>query len=136
MILMIYINDSNIFILIYPCYIYFFIDFIALYYVSGFHAASSMPWYLYICLYTLMIHRHEHIYSIYLPILSMLSSDTCFQLSMPFMAPMLLYFYMIHIAFVSWPRCFPFATYACKHIHTYTIYSLYMLSCPMIALYF
>ena len=46
MILMIYINDSNIFILIYPCYIYFFIDFIALCYVSCFHAASSMPWYL------------------------------------------------------------------------------------------
>ena len=56
MILMIYINDSNIFILIYPCYIYFFIDFIALCYVSCFHAASSIPWYLsfmyaYIALY-------------------------------------------------------------------------------------
>ena len=46
----------------------------------------------------MMIHRHEHIYSIYLPILSMLSSGTCFQLSIPFMAPMLLYFYMIHIS--------------------------------------
>ena len=66
-------------------------------------AASSMSWYLYTCLYTLMIHRHEHIYSIDLSILSMLSSGTCFQLSIPFMAPMLLYFYMIHIAFVSWP---------------------------------
>nr|DAF83872.1 MAG TPA: hypothetical protein [Caudoviricetes sp.] len=41
----------------------------------------------------MMIHKHEHIYSIHLP---MLSSGTCFQLSIPFMAPMLLYFYMVH----------------------------------------
>lgn len=129
MILMIYINDSNIFILIYPCYIYFFIDFIALYYVSCFHAASSMPG-IFIPAYTLlctfmMIHRHEHIYSIHLPILSMLSSGTCFQLSIPFMAPMLLYFYMIHIAFVSWPWCFPLPH---THVSTYThiLYSLYI----------
>ena len=46
----------------------------------------------------MMIHSHEHIYSIYLPILYMLSSGTCFLLSMPFMASMLLYFYMIHIS--------------------------------------
>ena len=45
-----------------------------------------------------MIHRHEHIYSIHLPMLSMLSSGTCFQLSIPFIASMLLYFYMIHIS--------------------------------------
>ena len=107
MILMIYINDSNIFILIYPCYIYFFIDFIALYYVSCFHAASSMPGifipaYILLCTF-MMIYRHEHIYYIHLPMLSMLSSGTCFQLSIPFIASMLLYFYMIRIAFVSWP---------------------------------
>ena len=84
-------------------YLYFFIDFIALYYISSFHAASSMSWYLYTCLYTLMIHRHEHIYYIHLPMLSMLSSGTCFQLSIPFIASMLLYFYMIHISFMSWP---------------------------------
>ena len=83
-------------------YLYFFIDFIALYYVSCFHAASSMPGifipaYILLCTF-MMIHRHEHIYYIHLPMLSMLSSGTCFQLSIPFMAPMLLYFYMIHIS--------------------------------------
>ena len=77
-----------IFILIYPYYIYFFIDFIALYYISSFHAASSMSWYLYTCLYTLMIHRHEHIYSIHLPILSMLLSLHTFYV---FYAALLLY---------------------------------------------
>ena len=120
MILMIYINDSNIFILIYPCYIYFFIDFIVLCYISGFHAASSMT--------RKIDTRHEHIYCIYLPILSMLSSGTCFQLSIPFMAPMLLYFYMIHIAFVSWLWCFPLSH---THVSTYThiLCSLYTLSC-------
>ena len=46
----------------------------------------------------MMIHRHEHIYYIHLPMLSMLSSGTCFQLSIPFIASMLLYFYMIHIS--------------------------------------
>ena len=76
-------------------YLYFFIDFIALYYISSFHAASSMSWYLYTCLYTLMIHRHEHIYSIHLPIVSMLSSLHAF---IAFIASMLLYFYMIHIS--------------------------------------
>ena len=66
-----------------------------------------------------MIYRHEHIYSIHLPILSMLSSGTCFQLSIPFMAPMLLYFYMIHIAFVSWLFCFPFPH---THVHHYAAF--------------
>ena len=57
-----------------------------------------MSWYLYTCLYTLMIHRHEHIYSIHLPILSMLSSLHAFIAFIAFIASMLLYFYMIHIS--------------------------------------
>ena len=87
-----YYDNSNI-------YLYFFI-FIVLYYVSGF-IYYLMLWYLsfiyaYVVLCTfMMIHRHEHIYFMHLP---MLSSGTCFQLSIPFMAPMLLYFYMIHIS--------------------------------------
>lgn len=80
--------------------------------------------YLLMCSYILlctfmMIHRHEHIYSIHLPMLSMLSSGTCFQLSIPFMAPMLLYFYMIHIAFVSWLWCFPLPH---THVHHYATF--------------
>ena len=61
-----------------------------------------IPAYILLCTF-MMVHSHEHIYSIYLPILSMLSSGTCFRLFIPFMASMLPYFYMIHIAFVSWP---------------------------------
>ena len=47
----------------------------------------------------MMIYKHEHIYSIYLPILSMLSSGTCFPPCLyVFYAPAPLYFYMIHIS--------------------------------------
>ena len=86
-------------------YLYFFIDFIALYCISDFiYCLYSLVSIFYVCLCTfIMIYKHEHIYSIHLPILSMLSSGTCFQLSIPFIASMLLYFYMIRIAFVSWP---------------------------------
>ena len=116
MILMIYINDSNIFILIYPCYIYFFIDFIALCYVSGFHAASSMSWYLSFMYAYIVLYAFKYLYDdtyartyilyiftylIYAFIWHLLSSLHAFMTSM------LLYFYMIHIAFVRWPWCFP-----------------------------
>ncbi len=125
MILMIYINDSNIFTLIYPYYIsillyrlYSTVLCIWLYMLS--YALVSI-FYIYLCTF-MMIYRHEHIYSMHLP---MLSSGTCFQLSIPFMAPMLLYFYMIYIAFVSWLKCFPLSH---THVSTYThiLYSLYI----------
>ena len=127
-----------IFILIHPCYIsillYRLYSTILCIWLSCcfIYVLVSI---FYVCLYSLiclsifmMIHRHEHIYSIYLPILYMLSSGTCFLLSIPFMAPMLLYFYMIHIAFVSWPWCFPLPH---THVSTYThiLCSLYTLSC-------
>ena len=108
MILMIYINDSNIFILIYPCYIsillYRLYSTILCILLSCcfIYPGIFIPAYILLCTF-MMIHRHEHIYYIHLPMLSMLSSGTCFQLSIPFIASMLLYFYMIRIAFVSWP---------------------------------
>ena len=51
-----------IFILIHPCYIYFFIDFIALYYVSCFHAASSMPWYLSFMYAYIVLYAFKYLY--------------------------------------------------------------------------
>lgn len=55
----------------------------------------------------MMIYRQEHIYYIYIYL-----SYLCFHLALAFFSPclmssMLLYFYMIHIAFVSWLWCFP-----------------------------
>ena len=124
-----------IFILIYPCYIsillyrlYSTILYIWLHIMSLQPGAYLL--YLLVQSYMLlsifiMIYRHEHIYSIHLPILSMLLSGTCFQLFISFMASMLPYFYMIHIAFVSWPWCFPLPH---THVSTYThiLYSLYI----------
>ena len=123
-----------IFILIHPCYIYFFIDFIALYYVSCFHAASSMPWYLSFMYAYIVLYAFKYLYDdtyartyilyiftylIYAFIWHLLSSLHAFMTSM------LLYFYMIHIAFVSWPWCFPLPH---THVSTYThiLYSLYI----------
>ena len=51
-----------IFILIHPCYIYFFIDFIALYYVSCFHAASSMSWYLSFMYAYIVLYAFKYLY--------------------------------------------------------------------------
>ena len=138
MILMIYINGSNIFILIYPCYIS-----ILLYRLYStilcilLSCCFIYAWYLYTCLYTLMIHRHEHIYSIHLPILSMLSSGTCFQLSIPFIASMLLYFYMIRIAFVSWPGFSAFLCHTRMKAHTRIYYIIFIYAfMSQMALYF
>ena len=97
MILMIYINDSTIFILIYPCYIsillYRLYSTILCILLSCcfIYPGIFIPAYILLCTF-MMIHRHEHIYSIHLPILSMLSSLHAF------IASMLLYFYMIHIS--------------------------------------
>ena len=130
MILMIYINDSNTFILIYPCYISILLYRLystilcILLLLLHLYPGIFIPAYILLCTF-MMIHRNEHIYSIHLSILSMLSSGTCFQLSIPFMATMLLYFYMIRIAFVSWLRCFPLPH---THVSTYThiLYILYI----------
>ena len=100
MILMIYINGSNIFILIYPCYIsillYRLYSTILCILLSCcfIYPGIFIPAYILLCTF-MMIHRHEHIYSIHLPILSMLSSLHAF---IAFIASMLLYFYMIHIS--------------------------------------
>ena len=136
MILMIYINDSNIFILIYPCYISILLYrlYITLLYILLYILSLQPGIYLlyllmqsYMLLSTfMMIHRHEHIYSIHLPILSMLSSGTCFQLSIPFIASMLLYFYMIRIAFVSWPGFSAFLCHTRMKGHTRIYYIIFI----------
>ena len=137
MILMIYINDSTIFILIYPCCIsillYRLYSTILCIQLSCcfIYPGIFIPAYILLCTF-MMIHRHEHIYSIHLPILSMLSSLHAFIAFIAFIAFMLLYFYMIRIAFVSWPG---FSAFLC-HTRIYYIVFIYMLSCPMMALYF
>lgn len=88
-------------------YLYFFIDFIALYYVSGFHAASSMSWYLSFMYAYIVLYAFKYLYDdtyartyilyiftylIYAFIWHLLSSLHAFMTSM------LLYFYMIHIS--------------------------------------
>ena len=54
----------------------------------------------------MMIHRHEHIYSIHL---SMLSSGTCFQLSMPLclLCCFTSIWYTYLCSLPRWLRCFP-----------------------------
>lgn len=70
-----------------------------------------------------MIYRHEHIYSIHL---SMLSSGTCFLLSMPYGSNAALLLYDTHIfCELTWLWCFPLPH---THVSTYThiLYSLYL----------
>ena len=54
----------------------------------------------------------------------MLSSGTCFLLSMPFMAPMLLYFYMIHISLQP-PALTPVLSIYKKYIPFTCLFSLW-----------
>ena len=130
MILMIYINDSNIFILIYPCYIYFFIDFIALCYVSGFHAASSMSWYLSFMYANIVLYAFKYLYD-----------DTYARTYILYIFTYLIYAFIWHLlsalhtfygsnaalllydthSFCELALVLSFATHACKHIHTYTM---------------
>ena len=142
MILMIYINDSNIFILIYPCYIsillYRLYSTILCILLSCcfIYPGIFIPAYILLCTF-MMIHRHEHIYYIHLPMLSMLSSGTCFQLSIPFIASMLLYFYMIRIAFVSWPGFSAFLCHTRMKAHTRIYYIIFIYAfMSQMALYF
>ena len=139
---MIYINDSTIFILIYPCYIsillYRLYSTILCILLSCcfIYPGIFIPAYILLCTF-MMIHSHEHIYSIYLPILSMLSSLHAFIAFIAFIASMLLYFYMIRIAFVSWPG---FSAFLCHtrmkaHTHIYYIIFIYAFMSQM-ALYF
>lgn len=121
MILMIYINDSTIciFMLIYPCYIS-----ILLYRLYSTVLCICMLSYVlvsifYICLCTfMMIHRHEHICSIHLSILSMLLSGTFSGSN----AALLLYdtHNFCELALVL--------SFAHTHVSTYThiLYSLYI----------
>ena len=139
MILMIYINGSNIFMLIYPCYIsillyrlYSTILCILLYIMSlrpGVYLLLIQS-YMLLSIF-MMIYKHEHIYSIYLPILSMLSSCT-FSSSH---AALLLY--DTHsFCELAWLQCFPLPH---THVSTYThiLYSLYIYAfMSQMALYF
>ena len=120
-----------IFILIYPCYIsillYRLYSTILCILLSCcfIYPGIFIPAYILLCTF-MMIHRHEHIYYIHLPMLSMLSSGTCFQLSIPFIASMLLYFYMIHIAFVSWPGFSAFLCHTRMKAHTRIYYIIFI----------
>ena len=136
MILMIYINDSNIFILIYPCYIYFFIDFIALYYVSCFHAASSMPWYLSFMYAYVVLYSFKYLYDdtqsrtyilyifaylIYAFIWHLLSALHTFY---SFYAALLLY--DTHsFCELAWLQCFPLP-HTHESTYTHILYNLYI----------
>lgn len=121
---MIYINDSNIFILIYACYISILLyrlysTILCILLLCCFIYVLVSIFYVCLCTF-MMIHRHEHIYSIYLPILSMLSSGTCFLLSMPYGFYAALLLYDTH-SFCELALVLSFATHACRHIHTYTM---------------
>ena len=75
----------------------------------------------YICLLSafMMIYRHEHIYSIHL------LSYLCFHPVLS-LAPMLLYFYMIRIAFVSWPGFSAFLCHTRMKAHTHIYYIVFI----------
>ena len=124
MILMIYINDSNIFILIYPCYIsillYRLYNTMLCILLLLLHLCLVYIFCVCLCTF-IMIYRHEHIYSIYLPILSMLLSLHTFY---SFYAALLLY--DTHsFCELTWLWCFPLPH---THVSTYThiLYSLYI----------
>lgn len=135
MILMIYINDSNIFILIYPYYIsillyrlYSTILCIWLYIMS----LQPGVYLLYLLMQSymllstfMMIYRHEHIYSIHLSILSMLSSGTFSSASTSY-----LYSSGAFLYFLRLQCCFPL-----PHTRIYYIVFIYAFMLQML-LYF
>ena len=117
MILMIYINDITIFILIYPCYISILLYrlYSTMLCILLLLLHLCLVYIFCVCLCTfIMIYKHEHIYSIHLPILSMLSSWAFIGSN----AALLLY--DTH-SFCELALVLSFVTHAYKHIHTYTI---------------
>ena len=127
MILMIYINGSNIFMLIYPCYISILLY--RLYSTILCILLSCCFIYVLVSLYLLMYSDdtqartyilYTFAYLIYAFIWHLLSALHAF------IAPMLLYFYMIHIAFVSWPGFSAFLCHTRMKAHTHIYYIVFI----------